>query len=91
MMENFKTTPIEISNSLPKSLYDRVEKIWQYNLTTERNIRETTLARVMLELDKSSMTKAINIYEGNFSPKYRAFNILHNNIEEVVKESTQIC
>lgn len=44
----------------------------------------------MLDLDKSSMTKAIKKYKGRFSPKYRAFNILHNNIEEVVKQSTQI-
>ena len=48
MMENFKMTLIEISNSLPKSLYDSVEKRWKYSLTTERNIRETTIPRVML-------------------------------------------
>lgn len=47
MMATFKNTPIELSNSLPKILYDRVEQRWQYSLTTERNIRETTLARVM--------------------------------------------
>ena len=58
MMEIFKKAPIEISNSLSKSLQDKVELRWQYSLTTERNIRETTLARVMLELDKSEMTKA---------------------------------
>ena len=70
MMEIFKKIPIEIANSLPKSLYDRVEKRWQYSLTTKRNIRETTLARVMLELEKSKMIKAINTYKGRFSPKY---------------------
>ena len=56
MMTIFKTTPIELSNSLPKSLYDRVEQRWSYSLTTKRNIRENTLARVMQELDKSSMS-----------------------------------
>jgi hypothetical protein len=75
-MENFKKNPIEIANSLPKSLYDKVEQRWQYNLSTERNIRETTLARVIPDLDKYAMTKAINKYKGIFSPKYRAFNIL---------------
>lgn len=36
------------------------------------------------------MNKAINKYKGRFFPKYKDFNILQNNIEEVVKESTQI-
>ena len=29
MMATFKTTPIDISNSLPNSLYDRIEKRWK--------------------------------------------------------------
>ena len=36
------------------------------------------------------MTKAITNYKGIFSPKYRAFHILQNKIEEVVQQSTQI-
>lgn len=44
----------------------------------------------MLDLDNSIMTSVINKYKGRFSPKYRAFNILQNKIEEVVKKSTQI-
>ena len=51
MMETFKKTLIDIPNSLPKGLYDRVKKRWKYSLTTERNIKETTLARVMSYLD----------------------------------------
>ena len=39
----FKQTPIEIDNSLPKELSDRVGKKWQYSLIIERQIRETTL------------------------------------------------
>lgn len=42
MIENFKMTPIEIANFLPKSLYDRVEERWKYSLTTKKNIREYT-------------------------------------------------
>lgn len=52
MMVTFKTTPLEIANSLPKRLYERVEKKWQLSLQTERQIRETTLAQGILELDK---------------------------------------
>ena len=83
MMETFKKTPIKISNSLPQSLYDRVEKRWQYSLTTERNIRETTLARVILDLDKSEMTKAINKYKGRFSPKYRVLIFYRTKLERL--------
>lgn len=36
MMATFKQTPIEIANSLPKELSDRVEKKWQYSLNIER-------------------------------------------------------
>ena len=39
MMETFNVTPIEIANSLPKSLYDRVGQRWKYSLTIEKNIR----------------------------------------------------
>ena len=85
MMATFKTMDIEIYNSLPKSLFDQVEKKWQYSLTTKKQIKEPTLARVMLDLDKSMMKKAINKYKGKFSPKYKAFNILQNYIEEVIK------
>ena len=70
MMAIFKKTPIEIANQLPKSLQDRVEQRWQYNFTTEINIRETTLARVMPNLDKSEMINSINNYKGSFATKY---------------------
>lgn len=52
MMSKFKTTPLEFSNSVPKSLYDIVEQKWHYYLNLERKIRETQLAQVMLELTK---------------------------------------
>lgn len=90
MMATFKMTPIKDSNSLRKSLYDRVEQRWKYSLTTERNIRKNTLGRVMPDLDKPEMTKAIKKYVGRFAPNYRAFHILQNKIENVVQQSTQI-
>ena len=56
----------------------------------EKEIRESTLARVMPELTKGHITKASKKHGIKFSPKYRAFNILQNNIEDVVKKSTQM-
>ena len=47
MMDTLKKTPLEIANSIPKSLYDRVEKKWHYCLNTKRKIREKSLAQVM--------------------------------------------
>lgn len=41
-------------------------------------------------LDKSAMEKAINKNKGKFSPKYRAFNILQDTIEDVVQKANQL-
>ena len=61
-----------------------------FYLSTNRQIRETTIESVMPKLDKATMTKALKKYTGIFSPKYRAFNILQNDIENVVYKSKQI-
>ena len=53
----------------------------------EKEIRESTLAQVMPKLSKGKITKANKKNGNKFSPKYRAFNILQNNIEDVVKKS----
>ena len=88
MMDKFKTTPLELDNKMPKELYSIVENKWHYCLNMEKEIRESTLALVMPELRKGQITKANKKYGNKFSPKYRAFNILQNNIEDVVKKST---
>ena len=36
IMATFKKAPLEISNSIRKSLYDRVEQKWHYCLNTKR-------------------------------------------------------
>ena len=90
MMEKFKTTPLELDNTMPKELYTLVEKKWHYCLNMAREIRESTLARVMLELTKGQITKANKKHGARFSPKYRAFQILQNQIEDVVQKSTSI-
>ena len=41
----------------------------------------------MPKLSKEKISKAINKYDIRFVPKYRAFNILQNNIEDFVKKS----
>ena len=42
----------------------------------------------MPELIKGQITKANKKHGRKFTPKYRAFSILQNNIEDVVKKST---
>lgn len=86
-MATLKKTPLELSKSIPKSLYDRVEKKWHYCLNTERQIRETSLAQVMPELSKVEMSKALKKYAARFVPKYGVFRILQNNIEDTVNNS----
>ena len=50
----------------------------------EKEIRESTLACVMLDLTKGQITKENKKNERKFAPKYRAFKILQNQIEDVV-------
>ena len=48
MMEKFKNIPLELDNAMPKELYTVVENKWHYYLKLENEIRESTLAQVML-------------------------------------------
>ena len=59
-------------------------------LEPRRKIKETSLAQEMPELNKVQIAKAMKKYAVSFVPKHRAFSILQNNIEDVVKKSTQI-
>ena len=52
MMAKFKNTLLELDNTMPKELYSNVENKWHYCLNMEKEIRESTLACVMLELTK---------------------------------------
>ena len=90
MMAKFKNTPLELDNSIPKDLYSVIENKWHYCLSMEKEIRESTLARVMPELTKPEITTASKKHGIKFSSKYRAFNILQNNIEDVVNKSTEL-
>lgn len=90
MMENFKKSPLEIANFMPKGLYEKVEQKWHYHLDLEKQIRETSLSQVMPKLGKAQIAKAMKKYAVRFVPKCRAFSILQNNIEDVVKKSTQM-
>lgn len=90
MMAKFKNTPLELDNAMPKDLYTIVEKKWHYCLKMEKEIRESTLAQVMLELTKGQITKANKKHGSKYAPKYRAFNILQNKIKDVVTKSTQM-
>ena len=89
-MSKFKNTPLELDNTMPKELYTLVENKWHYFLNLKKQIRESTLGQVMLELRKGKIVKENKKYGNQFAPKYRAFNILQNNIEDVVKKSTQM-
>ena len=38
MMVKFKTTPLELDNSIPKDLYSIIENKWHYCLNVEKEI-----------------------------------------------------
>ena len=48
MMAKFKTTPLELDNTMPKELYSLIENKWHYCLNLEKEIRESTLANLPL-------------------------------------------
>jgi hypothetical protein len=90
MMAEFKNTPLELDNTMPRELYEIIENKWHYCLKMEKEIRESTLAQVMPNLSRGQITKANKKHAGKFTPKYRAFSILQNKIEDVVNTSTKI-
>ena len=59
-------------------------------MQTEKEIRESTLARLLPNLTKGQIAKANKRHNSKFSPKNRAFCILQNKIEDVVSESTKL-
>ena len=90
MVTKFKTTPFGLDNAIPKYLYSIIENKWHYCLNMEKEIRESTLTQVMPELTRGKITKENKKHERKFAPKYKTFNILENNIEDVVNKSTKM-
>ena len=87
-MAEFKNTPLELDNTMSRELYEIIKKKLHYCLKMEKEIRESTLAQLIPDLTRGQITKAHKKHGGKFAPKYRAFSILQNNIEDVVKNST---
>lgn len=52
MMAKFKNNPLEFDTTMPKDLCSVVENKWHYFLNMEKEIRESALTQVMLELSK---------------------------------------
>ena len=57
MMEKFKTTPLELDNTMPKELYSLIENKWHYCLNLEKDIRDSTLENLILELTKGRLQR----------------------------------
>ena len=59
MMVKFKLTPLELDNTMPKELSSLVENKWHYCLEMERQIREATLANLILDLKNEKIIKKV--------------------------------
>lgn len=88
VMAKFKNTPLELENTMSKELYSIVENKWHYFLNMENDIRESTLACVILELKIGQTIKENKKNWRKFSSKYKAFNIIQNNMKDVENKST---
>ena len=89
MMAQFKYTPLELDGQLPKELAKIVEDKWHFCLMMENEMRESTLASVLPDLTKEQISNAVKRHNKRFTPKYRAFFILQNKIEEIVQRTTR--
>ena len=58
-------------------------------LKMEKEMRESTLANVVPDLTKEQISNAVKRHNKRFTPKYRAFFILQNKIEEIVQRTTR--
>lgn len=50
-------SPLELDKTMLKELYTIVENKWHYCLKMDKEIRESALTQVMLELTKGQITK----------------------------------
>ena len=76
MMIDYKHTPLELDGTMPKELYKIIEEKWHFCLQMEKEIRESTLARLLPDLTKDQITNVVKRNNSRFTPKYRAFFIL---------------
>ena len=49
MMAQFNYTPLELDGQLPKELSKNVEDRWNFCLMMEKEMRESTLASILLD------------------------------------------
>ena len=61
-MEKFKKTPLELDNSMPKELNSLIENEWHYCLNLEKQIRESTLVNLFLDLKNDQIMKKVQKY-----------------------------
>ena len=62
MMAKFKTTPLELDNTMLKELYSLIKNKWHYCLNLEKDIRESTLANLFPKLTIGKITKKTKKY-----------------------------
>ena len=89
-MVKFKYTPLELGWKLSKKLSKIVEDKWHFCLKMEKEMRESTLASLLPDQTKDQIKKVVKRHNNRFTPKYRAFSILQNKIEEVVQRTTRL-
>ena len=66
MMAKFKTTPLELDNTMPKELYSLIENKWHYCFNLEKDIRESTLENLFLEFKRGKIIKKTQKYGSRF-------------------------
>ena len=89
MMWTLKKVPIEITKKLPRRLRILIDQRWFGCLLNERNLREATLAQLLIDLGSKEMKKHVEKHRGKFNLKYQAFKILQGKFDEVAHQTKQ--
>ena len=66
MMAKFKTTPLELDNTMPKEVYSLIENKWHYCFNLEKEIRESTLENLFPKLKRVQIMKKVQKYRNRF-------------------------
>ncbi|WP_169713838.1 hypothetical protein, partial [Paludifilum halophilum] len=82
-------TPLELDGQFPDGLSKIVEDRWNFCLRMEKEMRETTLASILPDLTKEQIEKAVKRHNSKFTPKYRAFFILQNKMEDIIQRTNK--
>lgn len=85
----FRLVPLEVTNSLPKSLYLHIDNRWKYAINSEKKMRERSLVHLFPDILVDKISEHLKNYQTNFLVKQRALKMMNGLYLEVEKETKE--